>query len=349
MADDESPPAEISPRLIDRLRAKVGEQLGTGERAEEVTSNRAPISSGPDRRRTARMTAIPVEDAARTMTAGGLTGPRGRYIPTYPGIKEFQPAGVPPVLGPIQPLNILPKDKRIPGVPHQMERYGDVPVSVNSGRILDRQAGFPIHGLQIDNYSRIWLFVPAAQRFIPPQCIGVQYPIFSAPSKVEIDATAPPNYSQPSAAAGDIVTVIGYEAELPYSAGFLLSTGQLAGSETVSEVPSNATTQETSSTGSAGTATSTTIPAASGKTSYIIGFDVTIGAASAAAVSLVAVTGIANTLNYQVQQETGAGATLTIRYPFPIPASAVNQAITVSVPATTNGGVVGISAYGFQF
>ncbi|HEV3129595.1 MAG TPA: hypothetical protein VGY32_11465 [Solirubrobacteraceae bacterium] len=162
---------------------------------------------------------VVMQDFARVSTPGGFTGPRGKYDPNYPGLKEHQAAGVPPVLAPYEPYKQIPKDSGIPPVPHQVERYGDVSAGVNTGRLLDRSAGFPWHTLQIDNYSRIWLYVPAANRYIPPFVFGIQFPIFPASTKVEIDAAAPPNFTQPAAGAGDIFSVTCYEAMMEYSPG----------------------------------------------------------------------------------------------------------------------------------
>ena len=99
-----------------------------------------------------------------------------------------------------------------------------------------------------------------------------------------------------------------------------------------------------------------TLPAASGKTTYIEGFDITGGGATAASVIEVAVGGLAaGNLKYELNILAGATGPMnaqggfSIRFPEPLPASGLNTAITVTVPSfgtgNTNASVV---AYGFQ-
>lgn len=96
-----------------------------------------------------------------------------------------------------------------------------------------------------------------------------------------------------------------------------------------------------------------TLPGVAGKTTYITGFDITAAGATAAAVVLAAVAGLlAGAQSFVYAAPAGAtvqGPTLSIRFPAPLPASAVNTAITVTLPAlgagNTNAAVV---AYGFQ-
>jgi hypothetical protein len=163
------------------------------------------------------------------MTRSGFTGPRGRYVPEYPGVKEYQAAGVPPVLAPFEPLNVLPKDTAIPPVPHQMTRVVDFPVSVATGRLLDRDAGHPIHTIQLDNYSKQWLYCPSAARYVMPYCTGVQFPIYSGSSKIQIDAAAPPGITQPAlAGTTQVFAITCYEALKEYSPGLsVLNAGAL--------------------------------------------------------------------------------------------------------------------------
>lgn len=253
MADNGQPhdlPNELAPTLLDRLLGRQG-GIGPNRGKEQVTTDRKPIG-GQHEMKTAGQDAV-FQDFARVTTPGGFTGPRGKYDPEYPGLKETQAAGVPPVLAPIEPFKQLPKDKAIPKVPYQMERYGDVPVSKNSGAILHNQVAFPWHTVQIDNYSRVWLFVPAAQRFVPPFVIGVQYPIFAASGIIRVEALAPPNWTQPAAGSGDVVTVTMYEAMLDYSNGIAIqdqggapgggggATTLVAGTKTPADATANPT------------------------------------------------------------------------------------------------------------
>lgn len=79
------------------------------------------------------------------------------------------------------------------------------------------------------------------------------------------------------------------------------------------------------------------IPAVVGKQAYITGFEVTASGSTAALPVDVTVTGIAGgTLTYTFSFPAGVlvGATpLIVEYPQPIPASALNTAITVSCPS----------------
>ena len=97
------------------------------------------------------------------------------------------------------------------------------------------------------------------------------------------------------------------------------------------------------------------LPATAGRTQYLEGFDVTGGGATAASIIEVSVTGLAGgTLKFEMNVLAGvtgpvnAQGGLFIRFPEPLPASALNSAITVTVPSfgagNTNASVV---AYGF--
>lgn len=96
-----------------------------------------------------------------------------------------------------------------------------------------------------------------------------------------------------------------------------------------------------------------TLAATASKTTYIEGFDLTYGGATSASVITVTVTGTTNTLSYTVNvlgSATGPGTAqpLSVRFPTPIPSSAVNTAIVVTVPSTGSGNTsTSVSAYGF--
>lgn len=207
---------EVAPRLIDRIRNK-RPGIGPARGHEEVTTDRAPIG-GQHRFENAGENAV-METAAREMTPSGFMGPRGRYLPEYPGLKEYQAAGVPPTLAPYQPLDQLPKATALPPVPYQLSRYIDILTTANSGRLLDRDAGHPIHGMQVDNYSRIWLYVPAAGRYIPPYTFGIQMGIKDAANKMEVIASAPPVFTQAAASTTETFSITATECWLEYSPG----------------------------------------------------------------------------------------------------------------------------------
>jgi hypothetical protein len=99
-----------------------------------------------------------------------------------------------------------------------------------------------------------------------------------------------------------------------------------------------------------------TLAATAAKTNFLEGFDVSGGGATAASVIEVSITGLAaGTLKYELNILAGvtgpmnAQGGFSVRFPQPLPASAVNTAITVTVPSfgagNTNASVV---CYGFQ-
>lgn len=95
-----------------------------------------------------------------------------------------------------------------------------------------------------------------------------------------------------------------------------------------------------------------TIPAVVGKTAYITGFDINGAGATAALVVNPTVAGIiSGTRTFAYGAVAGAGlmnAPLSVRFCPPIPAAALNQAITVSCPALGAGNVNNcVNAYGF--
>ena len=98
------------------------------------------------------------------------------------------------------------------------------------------------------------------------------------------------------------------------------------------------------------------LAATAGKTNFLEGFDITGGGATAASVIEVSVTGLAaGTLKYELNILAGATGPMnaqggfSVRFPQPLPAAGVNQAITVTVPSfgagNTNAAVV---VYGFM-
>lgn len=96
-----------------------------------------------------------------------------------------------------------------------------------------------------------------------------------------------------------------------------------------------------------------TLPGSAGVTTWLTGFEVTASGATAASVVTITVTGgISGTLHYTFVVPAGVTAAcqpLLVAFPEPIPASAQNTAIAVSLPAlgagNTNATVV---AHGFQ-
>ena len=96
-----------------------------------------------------------------------------------------------------------------------------------------------------------------------------------------------------------------------------------------------------------------TLAAAASKTTYITGFQITAGGATGAALVTATVVGtITGTLSYTFATPVGAtlGATpLTVSFPVPVPASAVNTAIVVTLPSLGTGNLnATVVATGFQ-
>ena len=103
----------------------------------------------------------------------------------------------------------------------------------------------------------------------------------------------------------------------------------------------------------------TSLPAVAGKTTYITGFDVTGGGATAASIIEITVTGLATsaggTLKFEMNVAAGVTASvnaqggLTVTFPDPLPASAPNTQITVTVPSFGAGNTnADVSVYGIQ-
>lgn len=107
-----------------------------------------------------------------------------------------------------------------------------------------------------------------------------------------------------------------------------------------------------SATGAAG-AIAATLAAAANNLTYITGFQVTGGGATAGSIIVVTVTGVkGGTMSYEFAVPAGValGATpLEVTFDNPIPASAVNTAIAVNVPSFGAGNTnAAVSVQGFQ-
>lgn len=133
------------------------------------------------------------------------------------------------------------------------------------------------------------------------------------------------------------------------TSGNLINSGQLAGSIATATVPSGATMLDVGGTASAA-AVSVTLTGSGGVTTYIEGFECTVAGGSAAASTTLTITGITNTLTYSVAGvTTGAAQVLVVRFPHPIPATAVNTNIVVATGATAGTAqVTSIAVHGFR-
>jgi multisubunit Na+/H+ antiporter MnhC subunit len=102
----------------------------------------------------------------------------------------------------------------------------------------------------------------------------------------------------------------------------------------------------------AATALTATLAGTAGKTTFISGFSVTGSGATGATSVIVTITGIGTTMSYIVTVPAGANANVAemfIEFADPIPASAVNTAIVISVPSFGVGNLfAAVNAHGFQ-
>lgn len=108
-----------------------------------------------------------------------------------------------------------------------------------------------------------------------------------------------------------------------------------------------------SSGNKAAAAATVTLAATANKTNFLAGFDVTGAGATAASVITITVGGLkAGTLTYEITVPAGATTAiqpLQVRFPYPLPASAQNTAITLTVPSFGAGNTNAAAClYGFQ-
>ncbi len=83
-----------------------------------------------------------------------------------------------------------------------------------------------------------------------------------------------------------------------------------------------------------------TLPATAGRTNYITGFEVTGTGATLGLPVTITVTGITTPISYTYAAVAGVlveNTPLLVEFPQPLPASAVNTAITVTCPALGAG------------
>lgn len=120
----------------------------------------------------------------------------------------------------------------------------------------------------------------------------------------------------------------------------------------LSPIPGAVQLSPTSGNAAAAIATAT-LAAAANKTTYITGFDITGSGATAGLVVVVTIANLSTgAMTYTYTAAVGvllANAPLNIRFPQPIPANAVNTAITVSCPSLGLGSTNNVvNAFGFQ-
>lgn len=125
-------------------------------------------------------------------------------------------------------------------------------------------------------------------------------------------------------------------------------------SNVYSSLPAGATAVVASSGNVANAQAVATLAGAANMTTYISGFTITATGAAVAAAVTPTVTGVIGgvTLSYTVAAIAGVNAnlpTVNVSFPYPIPASATNTSIVVTLPALGAGNTnATVSAYGFR-
>src|SRR5690242_11450606 len=123
--------------------------------------------------------------------------------------------------------------------------------------------------------------------------------------------------------------------------------------QVIGPYPAGATPITADSGNVAAASAAATLAAAAGVTTYISGFLITASGATAASVVTGTITGvITGTLHFTYVAVAGATTAcqpLSVEFPYPIPASAVNTAIVVTLPSLGSGNTnATVSAFGFQ-
>lgn len=124
----------------------------------------------------------------------------------------------------------------------------------------------------------------------------------------------------------------------------------LAGS--VPTIPAAATSVAASSGNVANATATASLPAVAGKTNYVTGFEITAGGATAAALVTATLAGVVGgPLSYTFGAPAGATTAaqpLIVEFATPLPASAANTAITVTLPALGAGNTnAAVSLHGY--
>ena len=133
---------------------------------------------------------------------------------------------------------------------------------------------------------------------------------------------------------------------------FVNASGQLLVASAPSSYPSSATPITATSASVANASAVATLAGVAAKTTYITGFQATAGGSTVGSDQTLTVAGvITGTMNYTFTFPAGAvvGANLIVPFPMAIPASAVNTAIVVTLPAGGAGNTnATVAAQGFQ-
>lgn len=98
----------------------------------------------------------------------------------------------------------------------------------------------------------------------------------------------------------------------------------------------------------AGAGVTATLPNVANQWTVITGFIITSGVPAANHTAAVTVSLGGTTLTFQYNETTTFGGQLIVQFSNPIPATAVNTAIVVTMPAVASGAITTIDVFGFQ-
>lgn len=134
--------------------------------------------------------------------------------------------------------------------------------------------------------------------------------------------------------------------------GTMLAFSRAAVLANLGVMPPNVTPVNAPSGNVANAVAAAALPAVAGKTNYLNGFEISGSGATAGLPVAVTITGLlGGTLTYIYSAAIGAlvpNTPLNVKFPTPIPASAVNTAITISCPALGLGNTNNsVNAHGF--
>lgn len=166
---------------------------------------------------------IPIDPSyAPIIPTRSLMGARGRDPSGYP---KVIPAGMPPAQFGEFHREGVPKALEIPPRPPNSAELIAISVTANTGDIIEKELGFPVRTIMIDNYSHIWVYIDGLQRWVAPITMGWCFPVYRAQTKVRLVASCPTGHTQTAVTAGDIVNVIATEERFAYAAGVAVPTG----------------------------------------------------------------------------------------------------------------------------
>lgn len=150
---------------------------------------------------------------------------------------------------------------------------------------------------------------------------------------------------------GTVSTSVSSASPLPVT-GSIVSSGTITAAPTAGFIPLTATPITASSASVANASAVATLAAVAGKTTYITGFQASAsGSTAGLAVTLTVAGVITGTMNYTFTFPTGAlvGSVMNVQFVQPIPASAANNSIVVTLPAGGTGNTnATVAAQGYQ-